>query len=126
MKKQLLYIIPLIPLFASCYQQERNCNDFKTGTFKFETEIDGEIKTSTFVRLDSIEIETFEGKVDTSSIRWVNDCEYVLRKLHPKNMAEEKAVSMRIITTKGKTYTFEYGLVGDNRRERGQIEKIAD
>lgn len=126
MKKQLLYIIPLIPLFASCYQQERNCNDFKTGTFKFETEIDGEIKTSTFVRLDSIEIETFEGKVDTSSIRWVNDCEYVLRKLHPKNMAEEKAVSMRIITTKGNTYTFEYGLVGDNRRERGQIEKIAD
>lgn len=126
MKKQLLYIIPLIPLFASCYQQERNCNDFKTGTFKFETEIDGKIKTSTFVRLDSIEIETFEGKVDTSSIRWVNDCEYVLRKLHPKNMAEEKAVSMRIITTKGNTYTFEYGLVGDNRRERGQIEKIAD
>lgn len=126
MKKQLLYLIPLIPLLASCYQQERNCQDFKTGTFKFETEIDGEVKTSTFVRLDSIEIETFEGKVDTSSIRWVNDCEYVLRKLHPKNMAEEKAVSMRIITTKGNTYTFEYGLVGDSRRERGQIEKIAN
>ncbi len=126
MIKRIFYFAALIPLLTSCYQQERNCADFKTGTFKFEIEIDGEIKTSTFTRIDDIEIETYEGKTDTSSIRWVNDCEYILKKLHPKNMAEEKAVNMRILTTKGNTYTFEYGLVGDSRRERGVIEKIAE
>jgi hypothetical protein len=28
---------------------------------------------------DSIEIETLEGKTDTASIRWVNDCEYICK-----------------------------------------------
>lgn len=126
MTKRIFCLLTLIPLLSSCYQQEQNCADFKTGTFKFELEIDGVTKTSTFIRMNDIEIETFEGKVDTSSIRWVNDCEYILKKLHPKNMAEEKAVNMRIITTKGNTYTFEYGLVGDSRRKRGVIEKIAE
>jgi hypothetical protein len=33
-------------------------------------EVDGVKKTTLFVRNDSIEIETFEGKTDTASIRW--------------------------------------------------------
>ena len=28
-------------LFTSCYNQERNCKDFKTGKFKSEIEVDG-------------------------------------------------------------------------------------
>jgi hypothetical protein len=34
--------------------------------FKFEYEVDG-VKTTLFERNDSIEIETFEGKIDTAS-----------------------------------------------------------
>lgn len=124
--KKVLYFTILLPIFTSCYQQERNCANFKTGTFKFEMELDGVTKTSTFIRTKDIEIETYEGKTDTASIRWVNDCEYILQKTNPKNMAEEKAVSMKILTTKDNTYTFEYGLVGDGRRERGTIVKISD
>lgn len=126
MKKSFIYLLPFVLSFASCYKQERNCTDFKTGTFLFETEIDGVKKTSTFVRTEDMEIETYEGKVDTSSIRWVNDCEYILQKINPKNMAEQKAISMKILTTKDNTYTFEYGLVGDSRRERGTIVKIQE
>lgn len=126
MINRIFYLGVLLVFLSSCYEQERNCADFKTGTFKFEIEIDGEIKTSTFIRMEDIEIETYEGKTDTSSIRWVNDCEYILKKLHPKNMAEEKAVNMKILTTKDNTYTFEYGLVGDGRKERGVIVKTAD
>ncbi|MCP1997103.1 DNA topoisomerase IV [Flavobacterium sp. HSC-61S13] len=123
---RMLFFIPLSLVLVSCYQQERNCKDFKTGTFVFETEIDGVKKTSRFVRNDSIEIETFEGQVDTSSIRWINDCEYVLQKVNPKNRAEQKAVSMKILTTEGKTYTFEYGIVGDAKKQRGVIEKVSE
>jgi hypothetical protein len=36
-------------------------------------------KTTVFERNDSLEIETYDGKTDTASIRWVNDCEYILK-----------------------------------------------
>jgi hypothetical protein len=105
---------------------ERNCKDFKTGKFKFDYKVDGVNKTTVFVRNDSIEIETFEGKTDTSSIRWVSDCEYILQKIHPKNMAEKNAINMKILTTSKNSYTFEFGIVGSDKKQRGTVEKIAD
>jgi hypothetical protein len=123
--KKIIFLLPLL-LLLSCYDAERNCKDFKTGKFKFEYEVDGIKKTTVFERNDSIEIETFEGKTDTASIRWVNDCEYVLLKLHPKNMAEEKAIGMKILTTSKNSYTFEFGMVGTDVKQRGTVTKIAD
>jgi hypothetical protein len=124
MKK--IILIPLLLLLMSCYDVERNCKDFKTGKFKFEYEVDGVKKIALFERNDSIEIETFEGKTDTASIRWVNDCEYVLLKLHPKNMAEEKAIAMKILTTSKNSYTFEFGMVGSDAKQKGTVTKISD
>ena len=123
--KKITFLLPLL-LLMSCYDAERNCKDFKTGKFKFEYKVDGIKKTTVFERNDSIEIETFEGKTDTASIRWVNDCEYVLLKLHPKNMAEEKAIGMKILTTTKNSYTFEFGMVGSDAKQRGTVTKIAD
>lgn len=123
--KKILLLLPLL-LLISCYDAERNCKDFKTGKFKFEYEVDGIKKTTIFERNDSIEIETFEGKTDTASIRWVNDCEYVLLKLHPKNMAEEKTIGMKILTTTKNSYTFEFGMVGSDAKQRGTVTKISD
>ncbi|QYJ67687.1 DNA topoisomerase IV [Flavobacterium litorale] len=121
---RLLLCLPLLLLLASCYNQERDCTTFKTGKFKFEYDIDGEKKVTYFERNDSIEIETFEGKVDTSSVRWINDCEYVLKKIHPKNMQEEKAVHMKILTTQDDSYTFEFSIVGDTNKQKGTVTKI--
>ncbi|WP_108869060.1 DNA topoisomerase IV [Aquimarina aquimarini] len=115
----LLYI-----LASSCYQQERNCSNFHTGTFEFEAFLDGELAKTTFIRNDTIEIDFFKGKSDTSSIRWINECEYIVKKLHPKNMAERKAIHMKILTTEKNIYTFEYGMVGDNNKQRGTAKKI--
>lgn len=123
--KKILLLLPLVSLL-SCYDAERNCKDFKTGKFKFEYKVEGVKKTTVFERNDSIEIETFEGKTDTASIRWVNDCEYVLLKLHPKNMAEEKAIGMKILTTTKNSYTFEFGMIGSDAKQRGTVTKIAD
>ena len=80
--------------------------------------------TVTFV-LELFEVELFEGKIDTSSIRWVNDCECILTKLNPNNNQEKRPIQIRIISTKGDRYTFEYSLVGDSKnRQRGSIQKI--
>lgn len=111
-------------MLASCYNVERNCNDFKTGKFSFEYEIDGKKKTTTFERTEAIEIETFEGKTDTASIRWINDCEYILEKIHPKNMQEQKAVHMKILSTAENSYTFEYSFVGDANKQKGTVTKL--
>ena len=123
--KKITFLLPLL-LLMSCYDAERNCKDFKTGKFKFEYKVDGIKKTTVFERNDSIEIETFEGKTDTASIRWVNDCEYVLLKLHPKNMAEEKAIGMKILTTTKNSYTFEFGMVGSDAKQKGIVTKISE
>ena len=125
MSKKIILLIPLL-LLLSCYNAERHCKDFKTGKFKFEYEVDGIKKTTIFERKDNIEIETFEGKTDTSSIRWVSDCEYILQKIHPKNMAEEKAITMKILTTTKNSYIFEFGIVGSDQKQRGTVLKMAD
>jgi hypothetical protein len=122
MKKITLFL--LILTFVSCYQVEHNCKDFKTGKFEFTQEINGEKKTSTFERTENLQIETFNNKTDTASIRWVSDCEFVLQKLHPKNIQEKKAISMKIISTKNKTYIFEYSFVGNEQKQRGTVTKI--
>lgn len=117
-------MLPLLLIAASCYRQERSCGDFKTGTFEFSALIDGERKTTTFYRNDTLEIDYFEGKADTSSVKWINDCEYIVKKLHPQNRSEQKAVHMKILTTTTTGYTFEYGMVGSHNKQRGTVKKI--
>ena len=114
----------LLTLLNSCYNQERNCTDFKTGKFTSETEIEGKKYTSTFERNDSIQIESYEGKIDTFKVRWTNDCEYIIQNTNPKNREEKKAVQMKILTTKDNTYTFEYSFVGDSKKQRGTVTKL--
>ena len=110
--------------FLGCYQTERNCSQFHTGTFEFQSYINGELVTTQFERSDSLEIDHFRGKSDTSSIRWVNDCEFIVKAIHPKNRAEQKPIHMRILSTDGDTYEFEYGLVGSTKKQKGTAKKI--
>ena len=118
-----IYTLLILTLLTSCYNQERNCKDFKTGKFTSETEIEGKKYTSTFERNDSIQIETYEGKIDTFKVRWTNDCEYVMQNINPKNREEKKPVQMKILTTSSDSYTFEYSFVGDSKKQRGTVTK---
>ena len=101
----------VVLLFFACGQPpQRNCEDFKTGKFSFTATINGEEKKTTFHRTLELEVDEYEGKVDSSSIRWINDCEYVLKNLNPKNKAEEKPIHIKILTTSESSYTFEYNI----------------
>ena len=119
-----ILLLPMMLLLFSCYNAENNCKDFKTGKFRSEIVIKGVKHYTTSVRTDSIVIETYKGKTDTASIRWVNDCEYVLQKLHPKTMAEKKAITIKILTTSKNSYTFEFGIVGSAATQKGTVTKI--
>lgn len=122
MKKIVLFLLLLT--LISCYKQERNCANFKTGKFIFTQEIEGKKQTTTFERTDKLQIETYNGKIDTASVRWVNDCEFILEKTNPKNMQEKKAISMKIISTEGKSYTFEYSFIGEAKKQLGTVTKV--
>ncbi len=119
-----LFLFLLCLFCTSCYNVERNCEAFKTGTFEFEALVGTELMKTTFVRNDSIEIDYFRGKADTSSVRWINDCEYIVKQLNPKNKEEEKAIHMKILKTEGDTYTFEYKVVGASQKQKGTAKKI--
>lgn len=121
-KKMLLILVPAFFLQA-CYEPERNCQAFRNGTFSFTAEVGGEMKTTTFVRKDNLEIDYFEGRADSSEVRWINDCEYVVRKLNPKSAAEEKSIHMKILSTTEDSYTFEYAIVGSQNKSRGTAFK---
>jgi hypothetical protein len=121
--KKIVFFSLLMMAFA-CYDAARDCRDFKTGKYQSEITINGVKHFTTSIRTDSMVIETYKGKTDTASIRWVNDCEYVMRKLHPKTMAEKKAITIRILTTSKNSYTFEFGAVGNDQKQRGTARKI--
>lgn len=126
--KLFLSLISML-LLASCYNVERNCSDYKTGTFEFIYTIDGIEKTGRFVRTDTLNIDYYEGKVDSSSVRWINDCEFILKKINPKHMSEMDAIHMKILSTTNNSYTFEYKLAikkpnRELRLEKGIAKKI--
>ncbi|MDT8413848.1 MAG: DNA topoisomerase IV [Flavobacteriaceae bacterium] len=124
--KKTLFVILLSTLFFGCYDGERNCDAVRTGKFEFVTEVNQEKVTSVFERFEKFEVEYFNQKVDTSTVRWVNNCEYILQHKTPKNRAEQKAVHIKILTTDESGYTFEYGIVGESQKSKGRVNKITE
>ncbi|WP_281846485.1 DNA topoisomerase IV [Olleya namhaensis] len=118
MKLKFLYLIVLTSFF-SCYNVERNCTDFKTGQFYSEVKVADKIYKSTFTRTKNLQIESYDGKIDSSSVRWVNNCEVIYKTINPKNMAERKDVHLKILTTTDSSYTFEYSYVGETNKQKG-------
>lgn len=119
-----VYIL-LFVVIASCTTQERHCADFKTGHFEYTYVVDGKEMTSTFTRTETLEVD-YNGKdIDSIAVRWINDCEYVLKTINPKTMSQKKAIHIKILSTKGNTYTFESKIINDpqQRKSRGTVTK---
>lgn len=117
-----LSLLALI-LLTSCYSIERDCTDFKTGTFEFTYNLDGTEHTSRFMRTEDFNIDYHEEKADSSSIRWINDCEFILKKLHPTTNSEKEAIHMKILSTTDDSYTFEYKLAIKRPNRPSRVEK---
>ena len=112
-------------LFISCNNPDRDCKDYHTGNFFSETTVNGKIYKSTFLRKDNgIQIEEFEGKVDSSSVRWVNDCEMILSPVSPKSLTEKKNILIKILTTTDSSYTYEYSYLGNSKKMKAEAIRI--
>ena len=124
-----LSTLVLMFVLLGCYETDRNCNNYKTGTFSFTYTVDGEEKTTRFKRTKNLNIDFLEKGNDTATIRWINNCEFIQKAKNPKNNQEEKAVHFKILSTTKDSYTFEYKLAVKptnqaHRVERGTAYKI--
>ena len=114
-----------ILFFHSCNQIERNCNLFKTGEFFSEINYDGVLFSSTFSRDDkNMQIEKFQDKIDSSKVRWINDCEMVLSPINPKKLSGKKNILIKILTTTDTSYSYEYSFIGENKKLKAVAIKI--
>ena len=112
-------------LLTSCYNVDRNCENFKIGEFEFTYKLNDTIQTSLFTRTLDYEIEKFNNVIDSSSISWVNDCEFILTKINPKTNQEKRPVRIKIIRTYENSYDFEYSSVNEPIIiKRGTVTKI--
>ena len=98
---------------TSCYSVNRDCDDFRTGKFEFTFELNDTIQKSIFTRTLDYEIEEYNNVIDSSSISWVGNCEFILTKLSPKTNQEKRPVKIRIIRTYEDSYDFEYSSVNE-------------
>jgi len=121
--KPLLYCCIVLTVFCGCFNEQRDCNAYETGRFSFSAAVGGQIETSVFERFQDYEVEYYKGKQDTSDIRWINDCEYILNKRNPKNRAEEQAVHIKILRTDASGYEFEYKTVGSSKTLKGRVNR---
>lgn len=103
MIKKIVFCFLLLSITISCYQPKRDCNAFKTGEFTFDYEINGETKTAKFIRDSKYSVDYYDNKIDSASIRWINDCEFVL-----KDLNSNVAIVYKILSTTDNSYTFEY------------------
>lgn len=116
-------ILIILILFTSCYSIERNCSDFETGTFEFEYVDKGKTKKGYFVRSKTLNIDYYDNKIDSASVRWINDCEFIQKKVNPKNRKEEIAIHMKILSTTKRSYTFEYSIAAPDGIKKKRVEK---
>ena len=112
-------------MFVSCDNPERNCQDYRIGNFFTETTVNDKTYKSTFLRMrNGIQIEEFEGKIDSSSIRWINDCEMILSPINPKSLKEKKNILIKILTTTDSSYTYEYSFLGNSEKLKAEAIRI--
>ena len=86
-----LLLLSLFSLF-SCYETTRNCNDYKTGTFRFDYVVNNISKSATFKRTKNHSINYYDKKTDSSEVKWINNCEFILYKLNPKSISEKDPI----------------------------------
>lgn len=118
-----LYLLVLLSFF-SCYNVARDCSDYKIGSFYSEVVINGALYKSKFIRTEKLQIEIYNNKTDSSQLRWINDCEVVFKTMNPKNMAEQKDIHLKILTTTDSSYTYEYSYVGETKKQKGIAYKV--
>lgn len=122
--KKIVLIFSIIILVISCKNEPLSADRFKSGTFEIPAG-KGYEKTI-IVRKDSLQIETYEDRIDTLSISWKNNFNYTLKMIHPKTAIDEDPIHIKITNIEKNSYEFEAVIGHSNFIQKGEIIKILD
>ena len=109
-------------LFSCNNEKPLSPQELKTGTFK--TTLKNSTVSSIAIRMDSLQIETYNNKKDTFYINWKSDFEYILKQKNPKNDIDSLEFVVKITGIHGKSYTFKAHYKGNKYIQKGTAEKI--
>ncbi len=122
--KKIVTIIVLLIALISCKNDALNPDHFKIGTFEIP-EGKGYEKT-VIVRQDSLQIETYEDRIDSLSISWKDNFNYTLKMLHPKTAIDEDPIHIKITSIDKDSYEFEAVIGHSNFVQKGKLIKITN
>lgn len=122
--RKIALLLFVFTLSIGCKNKPLNSDRFKTGTFEIPAG-KGYEKTI-IVRQDSLQIETYEDRIDTLSIVWKNNFNYTLKMIHPKTAIDEDPIHIKITNIEKKSYEFEAVIGHSNFIQKGEIIKISN
>lgn len=122
--KKIVLLFSLFLFLIGCKQEPLSPDRFKTGTF--EIPADKSYSKTIIIRVDSIQIEKYEKKIDTFSISWKNNFNYTLNMINPKSAIDEDPIHVKITNIEKDAYDFEANIGNSNFIQKGTITKISD
>ncbi len=122
--KKIILFISIVTLLVGCTNESLGPDRFKTGTFEIP---EGKGYSRTVItRIDSLQIEQYEERIDSFSISWKNNFNYSLKMTNPKSALDEEIIYVKITNIEKKSYDFEAVIGHSNYTQKGTITKIAD
>lgn len=122
--KRIILFISIVTLLFGCKKESISPDRFKTGTFEIP---EGKGYSRTVItRIDSLQIEQYEERIDSFSISWKNNFNYSLKMTNPKSALDEEIIYVKITNIEKKAYDFEAVIGHSNYTQKGTITKIAD
>ena len=109
-------------IFACNSKKNAKSYDFETG--HFTSYLENKKDSSSFYRVDNLQIETYKGTTDTFAIKWKNKFEFHLKKVNPKTKLDSTNFIVRITKIKNNAYDFEAGYENSNFKQKGSTFKI--
>ncbi|MFK5879594.1 MAG: hypothetical protein QM478_08880 [Flavobacteriaceae bacterium] len=124
MKKLIIISIGFLTLFSCKQRKQLNLENFRHGTFEILK--DEKYDKTIFKRIDSLQIEYYEDRIDTLAIHWKNNFSYTLHMLHPKTGLDNEPINVKLKSVTANSYDFEAIIGHSNFVIKGTVVKTAD
>ena len=122
--KKVFLVILILSSFVACKNEPADADRFKEGVFEIP---EGKGYSKTIItRIDTLQIEQYENKVDTLLIEWKNNFNYTLKMMHPKNAIDKELIHVKITSVKDNSYEFESVIGRSNFVSKGELIKISN
>ncbi len=119
---KLIFIVLFFFFIYSCNNNRINILELREGTF--ETTLASKDVKSIAIRTKSIQIETYNNKKDTFTIKWLNNFEYELLKIHPKSSLDSVPFIVKITKLSHNGYSFKAHYKGNKYIQKGNAIKL--